>query len=132
MIAGVKFNPQAPGLIHAKSMEFDTGCSYHDGDGDGAQKILLGVGVEPTVASDDSVEGSPRPSQDFPVMFPGYASNKMYACTTSFDANTDTADPHKDRVDGVLCFHLDASKRCATSTTFSSRKRKLVSMQWKS
>ena len=132
MIAGVKFNPQAPGLIHAKSMEFDTGCSYHDGDGDGAQKILLGVGVEPTVASDDSVEGSPRPSQDFPVMLPGYASNKMYACTTSFEANTGTADPHKDRVDGVLCFHLDASKRCATSTMFSSRKRKLVSMQWKS
>jgi hypothetical protein len=130
MIANVKFNPQAPGLIHTKTMEFDTGCSYHDGDGDGSQQIMLKVGLEPTMSVDSSYDGSPRPSPDFPVMLPGYGSTKMYACTTSFAENTSTADPHKDRVEAVLVYHIDVSKRCATSTMFSVKKRKLVRMQW--
>ncbi|KAJ1466149.1 hypothetical protein T484DRAFT_1862487 [Cryptophyta sp. CCMP2293] len=132
MMAGAKFNPQAPGLISTKSMEFDTGCSYHDGEGDGEQQILMRVEVDPSVSSDDPDTCKIRPSQDFPAMLPGYTSNKMYACTTSFDANTKTADPPKKRVDGVVLFHLDVAKRCAASSMFANKKRKLVSMQWQS
>jgi hypothetical protein len=80
MLAAVKFDPASvtPG---AKSVVFDTGFSYDDGEGGRQQAITLDVGTEPVVsASPEDV-----PSPDFPISL-GYSTPKGYDVVASFSA----------------------------------------------
>jgi hypothetical protein len=134
MLKDVKFEDKKP--AHAIEIDgkavFSTACMYDDGESPGLQEIRFSINtVSQEVDMACTGEGyAVAPSQDFPIMLPGYKASKSYSCVTSIAAN-ETSDPPKERVENVLIFSINATKRSASSTVFRGNgKRKLSSMQF--
>jgi hypothetical protein len=129
MFATVKFDPD----MHIsdstiKTLTVDSGCVYHDDDGPGSQPILFDISIDPTITECDDIGIiETRPSQDFPFMM-GFTSPKFHVVTATFGEKAP-----KERVEAVLRFYLDVSKRSASSSVTRSSgvcKRKLNAMSF--
>jgi hypothetical protein len=93
----------------APSIQVDSGATYNDGEGVEMQPIIFSLPLDPTIVDDvDAIEL--RPSLDFPFML-GYKSSKFYTVSATFGEK-----PPKERVEGVLVFNVDVSKKSASSS----------------
>jgi hypothetical protein len=129
MFAKMKFDPETTFADSTtKTLQIDSGCSYYDGDGIGTQPIIFDINIDPMIIQgNDFAKIDTRPSQDFPFMI-GYTSAKFYTVKATFGEKLP-----KERVEGVLCFNVDTSKRSASSSVLrcgGSVKRKLISMSF--
>lgn len=97
----------------APSIQVDSGVTYNDGEGVEMQPIIFSLPLDPTIVDDvDAIEL--RPSLDFPFML-GYKSSKFYTVSATFGEK-----PPKERVEGVLVFNVDVSKKSASSSVTRS------------
>ena len=127
MFAHVKFNLEGEYDTTSKFISVDSGYTYDDGEIGPAQSISFDIDLDAKISSGDEIETVPSP--DFPISL-GFKTSKTYGVSASFRE----APPDKERVDGVLRFNVDVSRRCAQSSMGRSSaggiKRKLSSMQW--
>ncbi|KAJ1471169.1 hypothetical protein T484DRAFT_2026206 [Baffinella frigidus] len=127
MVANFETSKFGPLQANSKC-QVNTGYEYFDGEGVGGQPIYLEVNVTPTYT--DANQDLSTPIKDFPLLMPGYSAAKVYECKINLFPNKD-AEPPKEQVNGVLVFHLNASKRSASSgLSTAGVKRKLCAMQW--